>query len=166
MKTSKNGISLIKKFESLHDGDLSIIGLQPKMDPIGIWTEGYGRAMRDNKGKFLKGIESKEIAYDSITIHNEEQANKALQEDLNPFELQVSRQIKVPLNQSQFDSLVSYFYNTGGSENLVKLINKKAPLKDIEKWWTTHYITGNGKKLPGLILRREKEFNLFKSELK
>lgn len=32
------GISLIKEFESLHDGDLSVIGLQPKQCPAGIWT--------------------------------------------------------------------------------------------------------------------------------
>jgi lysozyme len=50
MKTSNVGIQLIQEFESLHDGDLTMIGLQPKMDPIGIWTEGYGHAMRDSKG--------------------------------------------------------------------------------------------------------------------
>jgi hypothetical protein len=49
MKTSNVGIQLIQEFESLHDGDLTMIGLQPKMDPIGIWTEGYGHAMRDSK---------------------------------------------------------------------------------------------------------------------
>jgi hypothetical protein len=26
------------------------------MDPIGIWTEGYGHAMRDSKGNFLKEL--------------------------------------------------------------------------------------------------------------
>ena len=39
MKTSQKGINLIKYFESLHDGDLTEIGLQPKMCPAGIWTE-------------------------------------------------------------------------------------------------------------------------------
>jgi lysozyme len=38
MKTSNVGIQLIQEFESLHDGDLTMIGLQPKMDPVGIWT--------------------------------------------------------------------------------------------------------------------------------
>ena len=47
MKTGTKGIELIKSFESLHDGDLSKIGLQPKMCPAQIWTEGYGRAMRE-----------------------------------------------------------------------------------------------------------------------
>lgn len=49
-----------KHFESLHDGDLTIIGLQPKMCPAGIWTEGYGNAIVDPlTGKFLKGSENK-----------------------------------------------------------------------------------------------------------
>ena len=40
MKTGIKGIDLIKEFESLHDGDLKQVGLQPKMCPAGIWTEG------------------------------------------------------------------------------------------------------------------------------
>ncbi|MDR6527433.1 GH24 family phage-related lysozyme (muramidase) [Chryseobacterium rhizosphaerae] len=38
MRTSQRGIDLIKEFESLHDEDLKKPGLQPKMDPVGIWT--------------------------------------------------------------------------------------------------------------------------------
>ena len=83
MKTGKLGIKLIKEFESLHDGDLKKIGLQPKMDPIGIWTEGYGRAMRDKKGNFLKGIGNKLLAEKSATINTEAQAEKALIEAKN-----------------------------------------------------------------------------------
>ena len=49
MRTSNKGIDLIKEFEGLHDGDLSIIGLQPKMCPAGIWTQGYGHAIIYNK---------------------------------------------------------------------------------------------------------------------
>ena len=60
MKTSVNGLNLIKEFESLHDGDLSIIGLQPKMCPAQVWTEGYGRAMRNKSGVFLKGTKDKQ----------------------------------------------------------------------------------------------------------
>ena len=44
---NKATVDLIKHFESLHDGDLHKIGLQPKMDSVGIWTCGYGRAMID-----------------------------------------------------------------------------------------------------------------------
>ena len=36
---------IVTYYESLHDGDLKMIGLQPKMCPVGIWTEGYGSAI-------------------------------------------------------------------------------------------------------------------------
>lgn len=161
MKTSQAGIKLIKEFESLHDGNLSKIGLQPKMDPVGIWTEGYGRAMRDKKGNFLKGIKNKEIAEASATMKTEAEALQALGEDLGPREHIVMQNIRVKLNQNQFDALVSYVYNTGGSSTLYNLINKNAPKDQIVNWFTTKYVTAQGVKLPGLVKRRKKECDLF-----
>ena len=95
MKTNLEGVKLIKEFESLHDGDLTLIGLQPKMDPIGIWTEGYGRAMRDKNGNFIKGTTNKKLAYDNITIRTIAEAEKALSQDLSPREETVSKNIKI-----------------------------------------------------------------------
>ena len=161
MRTSVNGLNIIKEFESLHDGDLSIIGLQPKMCPARIWTEGYGRAMRNKNGVFLKDLKDKKEAYDSITIRTKQEAEKALSEDVGVFERIVSSKVKVPLTQNQFDALVSYTYNTGGSDTLFKLINQKAPEEQIRKWFETKYITANGVKKAGLVRRRKEESNLF-----
>lgn len=161
MRTSINGLNLIKEFESLHDGDLSIIGLQPKMCPAKVWTEGYGRAMRNKNGAFLKDLKDKKEAYANITITNKQEAEKALVEDLGVFERIVSSKVKVPLTQNQFDALVSYTYNTGGSDTLFKLINQKAPEAQIKKWFETKYITAGGRVLAGLIRRRKAESNLF-----
>lgn len=159
MKTSQIGVSLIKHFEGLHDGNLKEIGLQPKMCPAGIWTEGYGRAMRDDNGNFIKGIKNKELAYSRITIHTEEQAEKALAEDLPPYERQVILKAKRPLKQNEFDALVSHRYNTGGSSTLTEMSNNQNPL--LKTWWVSHYITGGGKKLKGLIERRKAEAKLY-----
>ena len=161
MRTSVNGLNLIKEFESLHDGDLSVIGLQPKMCPAKIWTEGYGRAMRNKNGVFLKDVKDKQEAYANITIHTKQEAEKALNEDVGIFERIVSSKIKIDLNQNQFDALVSYTYNTGGSDTLFKLINQKAPKEQIQKWFETKYITANGVTKPGLVRRRKEESNLF-----
>ena len=156
---------LVTHFEGLHDGDLKKIGLQPKMDPVGIWTEGWGRAMVGKDGKFIKGADKKTIAYANQTIHTIEEANAALIVDLKPFQLQVQRKITVDLTEAQEAALVSFFYNTGGSSTLCKLINTNSP--DIYDWWTTHYISAQGVKLKGLVLRRKTEANLFKTgELK
>jgi len=156
MKTSKIGIQLIKDFESLHDGDLDKIGLQPKKCPAGIWTEGYGRAMRNSKGEFVKGN-----ARPISTINTRAEAELALAQDLKVFENIVMRNIKIKLTQNQFDALVSYVYNTGGSETLYKLINQSAPKPQIKKWFETKYITADGVKLQGLVLRRKAESNLY-----
>ena len=112
--------------------------------------------MRDENGNFLKG-DQMPIA----TITNENEAEWLLTKDLNVFENIVMRRVKVNLKQNQFDALVSHAYNTGGSDTLFKLINKKAPIKEIKTWWINKYITANGVKLKGLIERRKLEFNLF-----
>ena len=161
MKTGTLGLNLIKSFEGLHDGDLKQIGLQPKMDPIGIWTEGYGRAIRNDAGKFIKGEANKKLAYSRITIKTELDAVKALASDLNIYERIVLNKVKVTLTQNQFDALVSYTYNTGGSQTLFNLINKKADSQSIRNWMETKYTTAGGKKLAGLVRRRKAEAELF-----
>lgn len=161
MKTSQKGIDLIKSFESLHDGDLKKIGLQPKMDPAKIWTEGYGRAMRDDNGNFLRGLSNKSLAEKRATIHTEKEAETALRQDLLVYENIVVKKINITLTQNQFDALVSYTYNTGGSDGLFSLVNKKAGETEIRNWFTTKYITAGGKTLNGLIRRRKAEADLF-----
>lgn len=161
MKTSKTGIDLIKSFESLHDGDLSSIGLQPKMCPAGIWTEGYGRAMRNKSGVFLKGTKDKKEAYNNISIKTEKDAENALKIDLITYERIVLTKVKIGLNQNQFDALVSYTYNTGGSDTLFKLINHKAPDNQIRRWIETKYTTAGGVVMKGLVRRRKAESELF-----
>ncbi len=160
MKTSEKGKAIIKEFEGLHDGDLHKIGLQPKMDPSGIWTEGWGRAMVYN-GKFLKGAQNKNLAYQRATIKTLDEAEKALDEDLIPREKEVLKRLKVGLNQNQFDAIMSFYYNCGYSETLFRLINSKAEKTQLHNWWSTHYITSEGVKLAGLIKRRKKEADLY-----
>lgn len=159
MKTSQIGISLIKHFEGLHDGDLKQIGLQPKKCPAGIWTQGYGSAMRDKNGNLLKGN-----VMPNVTI-SEKEAEQLLAKDLEVFENIVMQKVKVPLKQNQFDALVSHTYNTGGSDTLFKLINQNAPDEQIRKWFTTKYITGGGKRLQGLVNRRNAEAKLYFHEI-
>ena len=83
-------------------------------------------------GKFIKGSANKQLAYSLQTIKTIEDANKALIEDLKPFQLIVDRKIKIKLNEAQNAALVSHFYNTGGSSTLCELVNTKS--KDIYDW--------------------------------
>ena len=156
MKTSQIGIDLIKHFEGLHDGNLKEIGLQPKKCPAGIWTEGYGNAMRDSRGNFLKGKTAPKA-----TILNEAQAEILLEKDLEIFELLVIRKLKRPVKQSEFDALVVFVFNCGVSQTLFQMVNSQNPI--LKAWWVSHYITGQGnpKPLKGLIARRKAEAKLY-----
>lgn len=164
MKTSQQGIDLIKYFEGVHDGDLTKIGLQPKLCPAGIWTVGYGHALKDSSG-FLKGKDGyKKIAekfpqYANLT---EVQAEKLLELDLVRFETFVKSRVNVKLEQHQFDALVSHTYNTGGSTSLFAFINLN-DTENIADWWISKYITVGKKILPGLVKRRKIELYLFQT---
>jgi len=161
----KEAVDLVKSFEGIHDGNLTVIGLQPKMCPAGIWTVGYGRALRSKvTNKFLKGEEGKVEAlnkYPALTI---EQAEDMLEFDLTTFSEGVKKLIKVDVTDNQFGALVSFAYNVGvgnlASSTLLKRLNAgegKAEVgKEFLKW-----DKAGGKVLKGLTLRREAERKLF-----
>lgn len=150
-------VELIKHFESLHDGDLSKIGLQPKRCPAGVWTIGYGHALRDARGTFLRGAEMPDI-----TI-SERAAEHLLADDLIDFSGRVDALVKVPLTDNQFGALVSLMYNIGEGAFEESTALKRLNAGDYEgaakamQWFRK----GGGKVLKGLVLRRKAEAALF-----
>ncbi len=145
MNTSLNGINLIKQFEGCRLTAYPDPGTGG--DP---WTIGYGNTFYADGHKVMKG--------DKIT---QAQADNLLLNLLHKFEVMVAARLTTAVKQNQFDALVSFAWNTGGSDTLYRLINSKAPNKDIYAFWTTHYIMGGGKKLPGLVTRPKAEADLF-----
>ena len=168
MKTSQRGIDLIKKFESLHDGDLSVIGIQPKMCPAGYWTEGYGSLVLDNKGKRIKGYENKALAHKFATISTVEQAEEKLRTVLKLYESKVDDLIFIlalNVNQNQFDAIISFCYNLGlsnfkNSTLFKKICEVPQNMEDI-KYQFSRWNKAGGKILRGLTLRRAAEAKLF-----
>jgi lysozyme len=142
MKTSQNGIDLIKKFEGCR--------LKAYKCPANIPTIGYGNTFYENGNKVKIG--------DKIT---QTQANELMLSLLPKYEKTVLNNIKVPLNQNQFDALVSFCWNCGSSNTLFSMINQKQSDMNIVGFWTSHYITGGGKELAGLVKRRKEESVLF-----
>ena len=75
--------------------------------------------------------------------------------------------VKVPLNQNQFDALVSFVFNVGNNafrdSTLVKVLNAghfdQVPTQ-LRRW-----IRDNGKIVKGLINRREKEIALWNTPI-
>ncbi len=145
MRTSQAGIDFIKRFEGL--------SLKPYICSAGKPTIGYGSTFYPDGRKVT--AQDKSITKD--------EAEKLLIDTLKPFENKVNRLVTVPINQNQFDALVSHTFNTGGSDTLFRLINQRADISLIEDWWTTRYITANKKLLSGLVRRRKEEFELFLS---
>ena len=142
MKTSQNGISLIKQFEGCK--------LKAYKCPANVSTIGYGQTFYLDGSKVKMG--------DVIT---QKQADDLLISLLPKYEKTVLNNIKVPLNQNQFDALVSFCWNCGSSKTLFKMINEKFSDANIVGWWVSHYIMGGGKELAGLVRRRKEEAILF-----
>ena len=141
METSERGIQLIKKFEGLR--------LEAYRCSAYVWTIGWGSTI-------VNGIKVREG--DRIT---EDEAEKALIDDLEKFETIVNNRITTKINQNQFDALVSHTYNTGGSDGLFELVNTRDSNKAIRNWFERTYITAGGKKMNGLVSRRKVESDLF-----
>ncbi len=80
-----------------------------------------------------------------------------------PREQAVNDLVKVPLNQHEFDALVSFVYNVGAgnfaSSTLLRLLNlgkRQAAAAEFDRW-----VRGGGVVLPGLVNRRNAEQALF-----
>ena len=164
LKVNQAGLDIIKSYESLHDGNLKVIGLQPKLCPAGVWTEGYGRAMRGKDGKFLtKANTTQEQAEKLATIHTKEEAEKILLKDTQEFSEKIRKYFKVEIENNMFSALVSFAYNVGAvalqKSTLLKKLNNKDFLgasEEFKKW-----NKAGGKVMLGLTRRRESEKQLF-----
>ena len=164
MKIGENGLELIKKWESLHDGNLKIIGLQPKMCPAGYWTEGYGNVILDKNGKMLKGIANKELAYSLTTVKTETEASEQLRKNIDQDYGLFVDSLELNINQYQFDALCSFAYNCGKNalktSTLLKRVRKEMSEPDIRAAFLMWNKAG-GKVLKGLVNRRNAECDLF-----
>ena len=133
------GLALIKKFEGCE--------LEAYKCPAGVWTIGYGH---------IKGVQEGDV----IT---EQQADDMLVEELEEYENYIHNLVNCPLNQNQFDALVSWVYNLGSSNlqasTLLKVLNAGdyagVPAQMLR--WNK----AGGKVLEGLTRRRQAEADLF-----
>lgn len=144
MKTSSKGIDFIKSFETLQ------LKAYKAVQTERYYTIGYGHYGPD----VIPG-----------TTITEAEAEQMLAEDLADTERAVSNATAGwNLKQCQFDALVSFAYNVGvnafQNSTLLKLVKQGACEADIRaefgKW-----IHSGGKRLSGLVRRRDAEADLF-----
>ena len=121
-------------------------------DGVGVWTIGFGTTIYPNSTKVKKG-----------DVCTESQAKEYMAHDLKKFELAVNGAVTVPLNQNQFDALVSLAYNIGTNafknSTLVKKLNAgdyRGAAGQFDVW-----VHAGGKRMQGLANRRTKEKEVF-----
>lgn len=159
MKTSDDGRALIEAFEGLilkayDDADDHIV--QAGQRVRGTLTIGYGHTSAAGAPKVYVGM--------AITG---DQADAILASDLSGVEIEIAHLVKVPLNQEQFDALVSFQFNTGwlGHPNcsLLKALNaSNYKLADQD---FAIYDEASGRVLSGLQRRRHAEALLFQGNI-
>ena len=167
VKICQEAIDLIKEFESLHDGDLSKIGLQPKLCPSGVATVGWGHALLNDSGEFLRGKEGLKEAYHLYGSLSEKDAEALLAQDLAEFAIGVNKLVEVYLTDKQFGACVSLAYNIGLPAFKNSTVLRKVNSGDFKEAADAFLLwnKANGKVLAGLVRRRKAERLLFLSGL-
>jgi lysozyme len=154
MRMSQNGLAIVKAFEGCLEPVKGRPGyFKTYIDPVGVPTIGYGHTNHH------------EPRFTSATVWSQQQCDDALAGDMAVFEAHVSKLAKVPLEQHEFDALVSWAYNTGGPETatLWRKLNagdKASVPKELAKW-----NRGGGRVLNGLVRRRKAEGQLFAGDV-
>ena len=161
MNISENGLNFIKQFEGFRN--------EAYQDSVNIWTIGYGTTKYPNGSPVRKG--------ERCTA---EQALFWLKLDVKRAAKAISSfEFKLPLNQSQFDALTSFHYNTGAFDAIHCRLRDKAivnasdesiykynPENLVDSCEFLRWVRGNGKIIKGLIARRKAEADLYSSEIK
>ena len=147
MKISEVGVNLIKSFEGC--------SLKAYKCPAGVWTIGWGTTEPINGVKPHEGM-----------IITQQQADELLIKNLKAYENAVNKYVTYPINQNQFDALVSFAYNCGNGALKTSTLLKKLNAGDVHGAANEflRWNKANGKVLNGLTRRREAERKLFLKE--
>lgn len=145
------GQALIKAFENCMRAVPN--GFQAYFDPVQVLTIGWGHT-NDNGRQF-----------DTTSIWTQAECDAEFVNDMAIFVAAVNDLVTVPINQDQFDALVSFAFNLGAaslkSSTLLKKLNAKdyaGAAQEFQRW-----NKAKGKVLPGLTRRRACEALLFQS---
>lgn len=94
---------------------------------------------------------------------SEQQCWHLLEQDLEDVEKTVNQAVMVPLNQNQFDALVSFTFNVGDTafcdSTLLRLLNQRQ--YDQVPAQLIRWVRDNGQVVQGLVNRRQKEIALW-----
>lgn len=139
MKISEAGLDLIKECEGR--------ALKAYKCSAGVWTIGFGSTTGVTEGMEI----------------TEAEADERLRKDVETAERCVNASVKGAITQGQYDALCSFVFNLGcgalRKSTLLRELNDGNDLSaaaEFMKW-----VNAGGKRLPGLVARRQKEMALF-----
>jgi lysozyme len=148
MKHTKNATDIITVSEGLK--------LTAYQDQNKIWTIGYGHTGSHTAPG---------------TVITQEQALSLLDDDVSMTEKAINSLVTVPLNQNQFDALVSFVFNIGSGHFAGSIKHGMKPSTTFVKLQQSDYKgaadailfwnKAGGKVAGGLVTRRAKERELF-----
>ena len=139
-------MGLVRRFEGLR--------LLAYLCPAGIWTIGYGSTSYPDGRKIKQGDKISEAAAEAM-----------MQQDTAAF-LQATCNLspRLYLEEHRQAAIADFCYNLGTSRYKISTLRKRVDAGDwegaadeLQKW-----VWGGGRKLPGLILRRQAEALLLK----
>jgi lysozyme len=152
--TFGSSLEMVSQFEGTY--------LKPTKDPLGVQIIGSGHALTPEEIKTgIILIDGKPVSFwNGIT---EEQAQKLLNQDLEPSRKAIDKLVKVKLTENQREALASFTYNLGintfAGSKLLKVLNEgkyeEVP-NELRKWDKV-----GGTTLPGLKRRRDAEIELW-----
>jgi len=142
MTYSQDCIDLVKASEGF--------SAHPYKDSAGYGTVGYGH-------KIVAG----EDFEDGLTVA---EAETLMREDLDKAAHAVNELVKVPLTQGQFDALADFAFNLGAANlrNSTLLRKLNSGYGDEVPAELLRWIYAGGEKLSGLIVRRQREVELWR----
>lgn len=143
MRTSPDGLKLIKSFEGLELNAYPDPGTGG--DP---WTIGYGSTRGVKRGMVI----------------TQQEAEEMLASDLEAFERAVLTQLPIELSQNEFDALVSFTYNVGAA-SLEDSTLRRRLLAGEPRCWVyqkelPRWNKGGSGVMAGLVRRRQAEADL------
>lgn len=174
-KINHNGMNLIHSFEGCslqaYPDPASPLGREMRKTanaraadwqqrPGDPWTVGWGTTGSDNYNLDAQG---KPTPIGPHTRWTQDQCDRRASDDAALFGDEVTKLVKVSINDNQFAALVSFAYNVGvnnlRNSTLLKNVNEgkfQVAADEFLKW-----TKAQGVVLPGLVKRREAERRLF-----
>jgi lysozyme len=144
MNISAAGLKLIEWFEWGNQFNGA-----PYQDAVGVWTIGYGH--------------THDVGPSTPPI-TQQQAVVLLQQDVDDEYGAAVNDLRLPLNQNQFDATTSFVYNLG--PGVLETSSTFGSYLRVRDWVAAAnsmmgYVYADGRVLPGLVTRRQMERALF-----